>query len=259
MTTTKKNPLWRTLFLLYYFPIGLPLFLLVTILTTLLIILGCSIGLGDAASRYVGMAWSRVSLWLHLCPIEIRSREHLPRSGNYVVIANHQSAFDIFALYGYVPLPFKWVLKEGLRKLPLVGWACESAGFIFVDDTKPSSITQTMQEARGALSRGYSIFIFPEGSRTPTGRMHRFKKGAFLMASELDVPLLPISIDGAYDILQRGKLLPHPHNIRLTIHPAYRVSDLGEAPMNILYASREGASRIASVLPQEQEAKGVSL
>lgn len=244
--------LWRFLFYLYYFPIGLPLFLISTILTTLLIVAGCSIGLGDWTSLHVGSAWSRLSLWLHWCPITIQGREHLPRSGNYVVIANHQSAFDIFALYGHISLPFKWVLKEGLRKMPFVGWACESAGFIYVDDTKLSSIQQTMRDAKEALSKGYSIFIFPEGSRTETGRITRFKKGAFLMAAELDVPLLPISIDGAYEVLQRGKLLPRPHRITLTIHPTYKVSDCGEPPMNLAYATREAQRIIASAVSREQ-------
>lgn len=244
--------LWRFLFYLYYFPIGLPIFLVSTILATLIIVAGCSLGLGDWVSRHIGSAWSKLSLWLHWCPITIRGREHLPHSGNYVVIANHQSAFDIFALYGHIRLPFKWVLKEELRKLPFVGWACESAGFIYVDDTKPSSIQQTMRDAKEALSKGYSIFIFPEGSRTETGRMTRFKKGAFIMASELDVPLLPISIDGAYNVLQRGKLLAHPHRITLTIHPSYRVSDHGELPMSLIQATREAQKIIASGVTTEQ-------
>lgn len=243
----------RILFYLYYFTLGCPLFILSTILVTTTIMIGCALGYGDWASRYPGRIWGKISLWLHWVPIEIVGKEHLPHEGQdqYVVVANHQGAFDIFALYGYVYLPFKWVLKEELRSLPFVGWACASAGFIFVDDSKPSSITHTMQAAKQTLQEGNSIFIFPEGSRTLTGKMTRFKKGAFVMASELDVALLPISIDGAYDVLPRGRMLPTPHKIRLTIHPPIHPKELAEYPASIAASAREAQRAIASVLPRE--------
>lgn len=248
----------RVLFYLYYFTIGLPLFVVLTLLFSLLIIGGNYLGAGAWSTQHFGQAWARLTLWLHWCPVTIKGQEHLPKGKQaYVVVANHQSAFDIFVLYGYISLPFKWVLKEELRRMPVVGRTCATSGFIFVDDTKPSSITQTMEQARGALSSGSSIFIFPEGSRTLTGRMSRFKKGAFVMATELDAPILPVSIDGAYDVLKRGHWLPTPHRIRLTIHPALRTSDYGEAPRCIMGAAAEARERIASALPREQGASSL--
>lgn len=246
--------LLRILFYIYYFTIGIPLYVLSTIITTLTIMVACALGYGDWASRYPGIVWGKVCLWLHFSPIEVKGLEILHRDPRrtYVVVANHQSAFDIFALYGYIHLPFKWVLKEELRKMPFVGKACADAGFIFVDDSKPSSITHTMNAARETLKRGHSIFIFPEGSRTETGCMTRFKKGAFVMASELGVALLPISIDGAYDILKRGSWIPKPHRIRLTIHEPIDPLSLGEYPACIAASAREAQKRIASALPREQ-------
>ncbi len=148
-------------------------------------------------------------------------------------------------------MSFKWVMKEELRKVPFVGWACKAAGFIFVDDKRPSSITQTMLSAKQTLADGHSIFIFPEGSRTLTGKMTRFKKGAFVMASELDVAILPVSIDGAYEVLKRGDWFAYPHKIKLTIHPPMKLSDYGEYPANIAATAREAQKQIASVLPNE--------
>ncbi|MDO4692756.1 MAG: lysophospholipid acyltransferase family protein [Porphyromonadaceae bacterium] len=245
----------RVLFYLYYFPVGLPLFVLTTIVCSSAIILGCMLGYGHWVTRYVGRLWAKASLALHCCPITVEGKEYLPKQDEtYVVVANHQSAFDIFALYGYIDLPFKWVLKEELRKMPFVGRACEASGFIFVDDTKPTSITQTMEQSQRTLESGNSIFIFPEGSRTMTGKMTRFKKGAFVMASQLNTPILPVSIDGAFDVLKRGCRLAKPHRIRLTIHPPFSPSDYGEAPRNIMASAQEARARIASVLSREQAA-----
>lgn len=235
----------------YYFLIGGPLFILSTIITTTTIIVACYLGFGDWAARWPGFVWGRLSLWLHWSPIKIVGKEHLPqRCETYVVIANHQSMFDIFVLYGYVQLPFKWVLKEGLRKMPFIGKACESACFIFVDDTKASSIAQTMEQGKKTLESGHSIFIFPEGSRTPDGQVKKFKKGAFVLANELNVPLLPVTIDGAYDILPKGSWLPRPNPITLTIHAPFSVSDCGEYPASLAAATRRAQQLIAGTLAE---------
>lgn len=251
-----KCSLRRILFLIYYIPIGLPLFILVTALISGGIVVGCFLGYGGWSSRYLGKIWARVVLALHFSPVSIFGSEHLPKEGGaYVVVANHQSAFDIYALYGYIDLPFKWVLKEELRRMPFVGWASQAAGFIFVDDQRLSSITQTLADANKTLQEGNSIFIFPEGSRTFTGQMTRFKKGAFVMASQLGVPVLPVSIDGAFDILKRGGKLAHPNRIKLTIHPPIDPTTFGEPPRSIMLLASEAQRVIGSVLPREPEGK----
>lgn len=235
----------------YYLLIGGPLFILSTIITTTTIMVACYLGYSDWGTRWPGFIWGRFCLWLHWSPIKIVGKEHLPQRGEtYVVIANHQSMFDIFVLYGYVQLPFKWVLKEGLRKMPFIGKACESARFIFVDDTKASSIAQTMEQGKKTLESGHSIFIFPEGSRTPDGQVKKFKKGAFVLANELNVPLLPVTIDGAYDILPKGSWLPRPNPITLTIHAPFSVSDCGEYPASLAAATRRAQQLIAGTLAE---------
>lgn len=239
----------RLLYYPYYIFVGGPLFVLATILTTTIIVVACYLGFGDWAARWPGFVWGRVSLFLHWSPVRIVGREHLPKGGeNYVVIANHQSMFDIFILYGYVQLPLKWVLKEGLRSMPFIGRACEAAKFIFVDERKTSSIAHTMEQGKATLERGHSIFIFPEGSRTDNGKVAKFKKGAFVMADALNVPLLPVTIDGAYEILPKGGWFPKPHPVVLTIHPPFSVKDCGEYPASIAAAARLAQQTITQAL-----------
>ncbi len=81
--------------------------------------------------------------------------------------------------------------------------------------------------------------------------MIRFKKGAFVMASELDVPILPVTIDGAFEVLRRGTYLPHRHRIVLTIHPAFHMSEQGTPPAHIPASARLAQQTIASALSQE--------
>ena len=242
----------RLLYLVYLFLVGFPLLFLLTSLCCILLIAASYLHVPASFISRVTKCWSWSCLAATLCRVEVRGREYLPSSSApCVVVANHQSAYDIFVLNAYIGIPFKWVMKSELRRLPLVGRACEASGFIFVDETRVSSITHTIEDAKRVLATGSSIFIFPEGSRTETGRIARFKKGAFVMASELDVPILPVTIDGAFEVLRRGTYLPHRHRIVLTIHPAFHISEQGTPPAHIPASARLAQQTIASALSQE--------
>lgn len=243
------NKTLRILYLAYGFLIALPIFAVVTVLCSTVCIIGCSLGGGSWAAYYPGLIWSRIALILSLCPVEIEGKENIDREkGAYVLVANHQSSYDIFVLYAFIGLNFKWVMKHELRKLWFIGKACEDAGFIFVDDTRRDSIKNTMTQAKKVLSEGYSIFIFPEGSRTLDGNIQKFKKGAFVMASELNCPILPVTIDGAFNVLKRGNYLPYPSKIKLTIHKSFMPSEFGEAPKSIISSQQKAYDIISSSL-----------
>lgn len=125
-------------------------------------------------------------------------------------------------------------MKQSLRNIPLVGKACQSAGFIFVDRSSPRQIYRTIKYAERILQGGTSLVVFPEGRRTFTGQMNPFKKGAFFLADQLQLPVVPMTISGSFDILPRtGKLL-HWHPLKLTIHkPIYPVGK-GDENLNML-------------------------
>lgn len=242
----------RCLYLLYFFVLGGPLFLLATILCCLVVIAASYLGLPASFISQATGLWSKACLAVSLVRVEVKGRENLPSAdAPCVVVANHQSAYDIFVLNGHIGIPFKWVMKQELRSLPLVGKACEAAQFIFVDEKSPASIAHTITDAKAVLATGNSIFIFPEGSRTHSGKMMRFKKGAFVIASELDAPILPVSIDGAFSVLRRGSHLPHYGKVTLTIHPAFQMSELAPAPAHIPASARHAQQVIASALPTE--------
>lgn len=209
---------------LYVLFVFLPLFLILTILTALATTIGCSLGGEKVFSYYPGMIWSRLTCLLALCPVKVSGGEKLDRSRSYVFVSNHQGAFDIFLLYGYLGQPVKWIMKQSLRKIPLVGKACESAGFIFVDRSSAQAAARSVLEAEKKLKSGASVVLFPEGTRSLSGKLGRFKRGAFQMALDLKIPIVPVTINGSFEIMPRNSHFLHPHRMELILHDPIDVS-----------------------------------
>ncbi|WP_051522308.1 lysophospholipid acyltransferase family protein [Porphyromonas gingivicanis] len=239
----------RFLYGIYYWLIAVPLFVICTIILSSVIVIACYLGFQKWAGYWPGTLWSRIGLSLFLCPIKVEGKENVPKNeGPFVVMANHQGAFDILMMYGYLSIPFRWVMKQELRSVPFMGKACAVAGFIFVDEKTPSSIKETMNSARKVLSEGTSIFIFPEGSRTKDGKIHRFKKGGFVMAYELDVPIIPVTINGAFRALPRGSFFVRPTRLKLTIHPPVEINREEPFPKGMLATVQKVQETIASAI-----------
>lgn len=151
--------------------------------------------------------------------VVVKGRENIDPKTSYVFVANHQGAFDIWSIYGYLNHDFKWLMKKELEKIFLVGKACKRAGHIMVDDSSVTGIRTTIQESEKTLQGGMSLVIFPEGSRTFDGKMIPFKRGAFMLAAEYKLPVVPITIDGAFKRMPRTTYNATPGKIILTIHP----------------------------------------
>lgn len=209
----------RILYILYTWLIFVPVFLVLTLLTALVTMAGCFLGNESVFSYWPGRIWSRLTCYLALCPVTVRGREHIPAGKSCVFVSNHQGAFDIFLIYGFLGVPFKWVMKEGIGKIPFVGAACRAAGFIFVENKKGGGSVQVIRKAERYLANGTSIVIFPEGSRTYDGKMIRFRKGAYQLAADLKLPLVPITLNGPFEILPIGSLNLKRHRMELIIHP----------------------------------------
>ena len=231
------------LYFIYEICIFLPIFLILTILTSLVTYVGCMVGLGKFMGFWPGVFWSKITCYLALCPYKVVGREKLDPKTSYVFVANHQGAFDIFLLYAALGQPFRWMLRKGIRKLPFVGPACDKAGHIWVDERGASGMMHTIRQAMQTLKGGTSIIVFPEGTRTRNGHLGRFKKGAFTLAAMLRMPVVPITIEGPYKIMKKGSLLIHWHRIKLTIHdplPAVTRTEGNDAGVErLLYSSQE--------------------
>lgn len=152
----------KYLYRLYQLLICLPILVLASILTSLVTVIGCRLGNGHFWGYYPGKWWSILWIRILLLPVKVEGREHLKKNQSYVFVANHQGAFDIFLIYGFLGRNFKWMMKKGIRKIPLVGLACEYAHHIFIDKSGPSKIRASYDRAREVLKEGMSLVVFPE-------------------------------------------------------------------------------------------------
>lgn len=240
------------LFRLYQYLIAGPILLVLTILTAITTIIGCTFGKGDFWGYWPAHFWSRCVCFFWCIRIKVNGRQNIDAKTSYVFVANHQGAFDIWTVYGYLNHNFKWLMKKSLEKIFLVGHACKSAGHIFVDDSSLSSIRETITESEQTLQHGMSLVIFPEGSRTRDGKMIPFKRGAFMLASEFKLPVVPITIDGSFKAMPRSTYNVTPTTIIMTIHKPIYPEARGFNTKKLMAQCRED---IQSALPEEERDK----
>lgn len=239
----------RIIYCIYFCLIAVPVFLLLTILTAITTYIGCILGGERIFSYYPGKWWSISTCYLFLSPVKVKGREHVEKNKSYVITANHQGAFDIFLVYGFLNLRIKWMMKQSLEKIPFVGSACRAAGFIFVDQSSPTSAAKSIKEAEQKIKESNaSLSIFPEGSRSPSGKLGRFKKGAFQIAMDQQLPILPVTLNGPFEVLPIHKLFVKPHRMEIVIHPPIEVKDLDLSPKTIINLANQTREVIESAL-----------
>lgn len=241
--------LYRT----YQLLIALPLIAIYTLITSLMVTIGCTLGNGHFWGYYPGKWWAQFIIRILLLPVKVEGRENLVKGQSYVFVANHQGAFDIFLIYGFLSRNFKWMMKRQLRQMPFVGKACESAHHIFVDKRGASKIRETYDRARQTLQGGMSLVVFPEGARSFTGHMGVFKRGAFMLADDIELPVVPLTINGSFDIMPRTRDMKWVvwHPLRLTIHKP--ILPVGKGTDNIKYLEQESYKVVMSGLEEQYQ------
>lgn len=242
----KKFLFWP--YQLYAWLIFLPLAMLITLLAGWLVVLVSWLVSPRFASRYFASAWARVLAFLLPMPVSVEGAGYAGQNRSCVVVANHVSQVDILALYGWLDLDLKWVMKKELRKLPGVGIGCEKAGHIFIDRKNPAEAKQTVNAALEGLHEGIGILFFAEGTRSLDGRLRPFKKGAFRIAASQQLPILPVTLVGTGEVLPAKTLRLFPGRVRVVIHPPIApVPDDPDAINDLMNRTRD---TIASALPE---------
>lgn len=148
----------------------------------------------------------------------IAGKENIPTDRPYVIIANHESMTDIFAIY-LLEVQFRWLSKQEVFKVPLVGQCMRICGYIGISRGQKNSHKEALDKSAETLKKGISMLFFPEGTRSLDGKPKKFKIGAFKLAIENDVPILPVVLINAGKLLKKGSLVPNPANLVIQVLP----------------------------------------
>jgi len=188
-----------------------------TVFATFLIALVWPFDRQCALMHNICVLWAKAVVAISGVRVKVAGLQNVPKGQPVLFLSNHQGAFDIPALQSVLPVQFRWVAKKSLFKVPFVGWSMRLAGYISIDRENPAEAVKSMEEAAEKMSKGASVVIFPEGTRSETGALLPFKRGAFMLARKSGRPIVPVAISGTSGILKKGGFIVNPMRVTVTI------------------------------------------
>jgi len=179
---------------------------------------------GENKVHKIANLWARMLLWLTNTRVDVIGKENVLMEKPQIFMANHQSDFDILIVLAYIPGQFRWIAKKELFKIPVFGKAMRNAGYIEIDRQNHEKALKSLDEAAQKIREGKSVVTFPEGTRSRDGKIRPFKQGMFHLAIQAGVPIVPISIIGAHEIMPKRTLKLKPGRITMVIDRPVDVS-----------------------------------
>ncbi|MEW6334193.1 MAG: lysophospholipid acyltransferase family protein [Thermodesulfobacteriota bacterium] len=219
---------------------------------------------GENKVHKIANLWARMLLWLTNTRVDVIGRENVMLDRPQIFMANHQSDFDILIVLAHIPGQFRWIAKKELFKIPIFGKAMRNAGYIEIDRQNHERALKSLDEAAQKIREGKSVVTFPEGTRSRDGKVRPFKQGMFHLAIRSGVPIVPIAIIGAGEIMPRRTLKVKPGRITMVIDRPVDVSgymletkgDLIETVRSIIVGHLESRTAPAEDGPAEHRGKG---
>ncbi len=167
---------------------------------------------------WVAHHWGKFNLKNARITLDIQGQENLAHTPAIFVI-NHQSMLDVFIMSSLLPPKTFPIAKKSFGYIPILGWFLKIIGTVLIDRHNPTKALEGMKQAQKIIESGLSIVIAPEGTRTPTGELQSLKKGAFYLAIQTRLPLIPITIVGAYALLPKSSWIPKRGTVKVYIDP----------------------------------------
>jgi 1-acyl-sn-glycerol-3-phosphate acyltransferase len=180
--------------------------------------------------------WSRLILKTSRIRVTVEGLEHIrqPADTPMIFCVNHQSSMDIPVLLVNLPFQFRFIAKRSLFRYPFMGWHLRRSGHIAVARDRPGEARRSLDEAARKIREGYPVVVFPEGGRSRTGEILRFKSGAFRLAVLSGVPVTPVTLNGTREVLKPDTVHVRPGHVEMIIHPPIPTEGLRGADVDDL-------------------------
>ena len=172
-------------------------------------------------------AWTWLILKTTGVDVDVVGLEKLTPGATYIFVANHSSHYDTPVVFTHIPFQVRIIAKKSLAMFPVLGWHLSRGGHLFVDRKDPDR-TGILNRWRALVSQGLSLIVYPEGTRTPDGRVARFKAGSFLLAIQAGLPIVPLSIIGTRNVMPKGRLRTEPAHVTLVVHDPIQPAAIAE-------------------------------
>lgn len=196
-------------------------------------------------------AWSWLILATTGVEVTVEGLDRIERGKTYVFVANHQSIYDIPSLFWSIPFQLRIIAKESLGSFPMLGPHLKRTGHLLVDRKHPDRAAIIGWASR-LTSNGLSLIIFPEGTRSRTGMMGKFKGGSIMLAMQAGLPIVPISVIGSHHVMKKGELTTRPGHVRLIVHEPIETAANAEPSVHDVRAL---ADRVREIIRPTVEAE----
>jgi 1-acyl-sn-glycerol-3-phosphate acyltransferase len=198
-------------------------FFLIPAITVYTIILGAASLVSSLFDRHgyfahrCARAWSWLILRTTGVRVTVEGLNKLEPGRTYIFVANHQSHYDTPVIFSSLPYQLRIIAKASLAQFPVLGWHLKRGRHLFVDRSHPDR-AGILKRWRALVTQGLSLIIYAEGTRSPDGRVARFKAGSFLLAIQAALPIVPLSVIGTRAVMPKGRLRTEPADVRLIVH-----------------------------------------
>ena len=196
---------------------------------------------GRLGQRFMRL-WSRGFLFCAGLRYDVEGMERA-RGGPFLLVANHASMLDIPFISAAISIQFLFVSRPFFFYVPLIGWGMRATRQISLDPRKPREAARVLRGLHSYFDRGISIILFPEGTRSPDGAVHTFRRGPFVTAIENGVPVLPLCLSGLHDALPKGSLRLRAHRLRLAVGDPIETRGLTRSDARTMAARVEAWTR----------------
>jgi len=188
--------------------------------------------------------WSRLILATTGVRVRVEGLDRIVPGTTYVFVSNHQSIYDIPVIFASLPYQLRIIAKASLARFPVLGWHLKRGGHLFVDRRNPDRV-RILERWRSLVSEGLSLLIFAEGTRSPDGRVARFKGGSFLLAIEAGLPVVPLAVINTRQVMPKGRLRTEPADVVLVVHDPVAAPEIARPGAN---DAKELADRVHGII-----------